>query len=261
VDWTEAVTATQLPPSDPQNIIVYWGLNYIGGDDYVCRHSPTALDVYLLECPIPESKGAAAGKPKSENPRATNRDINEILERAYSRQKLTCPDRHEAEIDGEGNGFDDVDFDEETAKYDWETELAEARARLHDTTDIETHDFKVVVRGGASLADTGGRGLCCTAQAVGRHVETWCRDRAIPFSSRYEIARFTLPHAQTFARAWAQKMQFFYNKASESVNPLRAFTNEELDSWVVPSEFSLCVDAIADRHCKKRAQDLLNLFR
>ena len=66
----------------------------------------------------------------------------------------------------------------------------------------------------------------------------FCDDRDIPKSYRADIELFEFEHACIFCRAWAHKMQYFFNIAVEAGDHRCVFTPADVDAYTEPTEFT-----------------------
>jgi hypothetical protein len=265
VKWTDIFGAESLPPLDPKNVKVFWDLEYVSNTGYSSRHDPIPLDIFILESPVPDAVKEGDGEPSSRSSKpSTKRTMNPVLEKQALKHKLVSYSEgsHVAADDSESGSDADIDIDAETERRAWE-ELAEARAIL-DATDVPRFDdFRVVARGGESVMAKKGVGAdCYTGKAQGLDVEDWCRRKGVCFSARFEISTFTAVRSQVMARTWCHKMQFYYNLAISSADPLRPFTAVERASWVPPTEFTRAsAEMVGNVHCTRRVAYISNLFR
>ena len=151
----------------------------------------------------------------------------------------------------------DVLDDDLTEARQWE-DLAAIRAELDGSVDSRLDDFRIAMR-----MDTGHDTLnCFTGQCNGDHVVQWCRDRRIPFTSRYGRDKFGPAFARTMCAAWCHKMQFFFNLAHVQGEPLREFAIHEVNSYVYQSTFIRERDEILGRlGCRARVVQLERLFQ
>ena len=211
------------------------------------------LDMLPTPTPQRESNAAAASGPRS----GGNHDAlllrypwlqdfgrldkkGGLGEGASSSAKGPGPDGEASHQDG-----GDLDDDELAAVF---SEVDRYRAELSITAASAdaTDDFAVVVLGGAWTA--ANRGLAADAVqglARGADAAAFCAARGMQKSSRYEISAYSFQWACILARAWAHRMQYFFNKAKLVEEYAVGFSRAEVAAYNEPLELAAAATALS----------------
>ena len=128
--------------------------------------------------------------------------------------------------DEEGQPLDDEAL---AAAFD---ELHKARGAWGPTEENVVEDFKANLLGGAWSLQTKGKAVvACLASAKTPRATNWCVQYGMYRSGRFEVSLYGEHAAQTFARAWAHRMQFFLDLYLASNERQYRYTQGDKDSY------------------------------
>jgi hypothetical protein len=240
VDFQSNVNGAVLAHVPMDQMSILEGLVHMGSCTVSSRLTPVPLNRFLERLErtqndrsASDEMGDAPKKVKKLEPWA-----EKLLEKQYSKTAGSSQD-HVPVLPV----FNDSEFDidEDLA---WETDpkcqsvLQEYRNTLHDPGQ-RTDDFGVSVLSGQwQLQHKGMFVDAFKASAKGEESIEWCRSRGLHVSARYELSLYGDATAAVLARAWAAKMQYMFNLCMANHDPLLAITDELIQAWPEPSEFS-----------------------
>ena len=99
-------------------------------------------------------------------------------------------------------------------------ELEELRSKYEDRTSTRILDFVVKVLGTVWTWENKSKAADnIWAHAVDEKAIAWCTSKCVPQSFRAEIDKYEVQNVATLCRAWACKMQHYYNRALLRVDP------------------------------------------
>jgi hypothetical protein len=258
IDWGSMCGVEELVAMHPKDVIVFFDLENTSGMNFVCRHSPMPLDIYMDGFPFPDAQRGEPRKPQSSK---SSNDTNPLLQRMATRHKLTQHSKSAMVVnDSASDDGSDVEVDFEAEQLAWDA-LASARAALDGSVAPRFDDFKVIVRGGWAAAAVGVGADCYTGKAIGADIESWCRAMHVPMSGRFGILKFASDaRAQVMARAWCHRMQYFYNVTSG--DPLVPIPAAAIASYMAPTEYIAAQEElVGNSACLKRCLEINSLFR
>ena len=106
-------------------------------------------------------------------------------------------------------------LDDDTAEQVWR-DLHSARGQLAAHGEEGGEDFKVTVLGGQWLMQHHGVATdCVQAHAANGGAIAWCREQRFNLSCRFAFSKYGAEAPSILCRAWARRMQHFYNHSKE----------------------------------------------
>ena len=129
-------------------------------------------------------------------------------------------------------------------------ELCNTRAAVNQNQE---DDFRVVVIGGQFTVKNKGAAFEAFAGQVkrGGAAEQFCRDYNLQLNSRYSSQWYGIDAAQTCAREWCARSQYFFNLFVESGNPVYRFTGADVAGCPLSKEYKDLVGTVTGSQSKR----------
>ena len=242
IDYAAVLSASSITGYDIDNIYIIPGVVHNGPGTAITHDVRVPLADFLARFPMKPETAPRTAKDKSDS--LTNDNIEEKFPwvakylNTTSVRQVRVKDDVRIQPDG-GDMEDDGDGDNDDAIEQLFRELENQRASMAADPDIDCDDFKVAfVTGVHDLVHRGHDTSSHLASARGMDAKDFCKLHTVPMSGRYEVNVYPDGTSAVLARAWAHRMQFFFN--AHKVVPVQkgAFSIGTVNSYVEPTEFT-----------------------
>ena len=267
VDFMQNIAAHDLPLVSAQEVEVLCNLAQVGGNVLeTCNDDWLPLEDFLESLPPRPEKDAASeqatGKAASGYREALLR-LHPWLDRCWKEKPSP---HHEEELHKESVPDDSERLDDETVEELFQ-ELDRRRAELAaDAVEaLEGEDFTVTILGGKwSMQHRGVAAAAVAAEARGALARDFCSRRGLPKKATFDFSAYPEGIAPVLARAWAHRMQHFYDCACFDVaegGPEGGSAAAAVAAYVEPPEFLRVAGELrAHRQTQKRIEQIRGLF-
>ena len=246
IDFSRLVPWDGLPDFPVDQLEVLLGLWYKGGHELFADATTVPFEMFLRTLPPlkePRSRPDLAKQPHRV-PAALQQGIEAeypFLQHFLSQLPLgnTSSGSSGAQPrDSQGPGEELMPLDDEALEAAFD-ELHRARQAWVPNADYLGDDFKVNLLGGTWSLQTKGKSVVAwLASARTPRASNWCTQYGLYRSGRFEVSVYGEKAAQTFAKAWAHKMQFFLNLYLASNEARYRYTPGDKDAYLEPGDFT-----------------------
>jgi hypothetical protein len=260
IDFGRPTVWDELPPAPEAQLRVLTGLWHQGGNVLVSDAATIPFKDFLSGLPpLKEQKSRVAparhtGRVGNPGDLVTTHPflehfLSETIGRAAS---SNSPGARPVDLDAPDEESQPLDDEALAAAFD---ELHKAREAWGPTEESLGDDFKVNLLGGAWSLQTKGKAVvACLASAKTARATNWCIQYGMHRSGRFEVSLYGEQAAQTFARAWAHRMQFFLDLYLASGESQYRYTQGDKDSYLEPTEFTALASTLKGKVLARAAQ-------
>jgi hypothetical protein len=247
IDYKKIISAAELPPAALQAVEVLTGLDHMGSNLLQSSDRWCPLPDFMDSLPEDTKPTAGAGSRGQKEHEAKDSLIR-LMPWLQNCWKETDARFQEDVSSRSGSGACKAgkvvpeELDDETLQEVF-AELDRRRSDLAADGAVYAlgEDFKVGGLGGAWTYHHHGVAMDAI-QASCRHqaAKTFCDQHHLPKSARFDLKAFPDGIAQVLARAWAHRMQFFYDLGvaiQRDGAAFRPFSPDEQDSYQETAEF------------------------
>ena len=260
IDFGRPIVWDELPPAPEGQLRVLTGLWHQGGNVVFSDAATVPLKDFLSRLPsLKEQRPRAApakhpGRVGNPEVLATTHPFLEhfLSETTRKAASSSTPGAKPVDPDVEDEEGQPLDDEALAAAFD---ELHKAREAWGPTEESLVEDFKVNLLGGAWSLQTKGKAVvACLASAKTPRATNWCVQYGLYRSGRFEVSVYGEHAAQTFARAWAHRMQFFLDLYLASNERQYRYTQGDKDSYLEPTEFTALASTLMGKVLARAAQ-------